>query len=491
MSTPSFIDRAEEREALAHFAARPRPALILIYGRRRVGKTFLLDYAFRDHRLFYYLATDATAALNRQELLRELARWSGQDLDPADYPTWRTVFRLLVDFATDSPFVVVLDEFQYLLNRPEDDIASQLVAIWDREARDHPLTLALSGSEIATMAHLADGSQPLYGRFDYRAHLLPFDYLDARAMMPARPRRDAAYFYGVLGGTPRYLAAVEPDEPLDTAITRVMVNPSGEVHLQVAQVITQESGIRDPAGYQSVLAAVAGGATQIHPIAERAGVDDRAAARILEVLEGLELVGRERNFAAPARAPYRYHIADHAVRFWFAFVDANRSRLARPDGARSVWQGQIAPYLDTYMGKVFEGMCQQAYRRHHTRWSLPDADAWTRWEGQDRNRRSIEIDLVARLDDGRILTGEVKWSSHPVDTGIHHDLTRDLEDLARSGQGWARDALDGPRLYYSAAGFTERFRHLATSGSNVYLVTLDDLYPETEAAHPADGRGHP
>jgi hypothetical protein len=98
------------------------------------------------------------------------------------------------------------------------------------------------------------------------------------------------------------------------------------VHLQVAQVITQESGIRDPDGYRSVLAAVAGGATQLHPIAERAGVDDRAAARILVVLEGLELVGRERNFAAPARAPYRYRIADHAVRFWYAFVDAKSRR---------------------------------------------------------------------------------------------------------------------------------------------------------------------
>jgi uncharacterized protein len=481
MSGAPFIDRAEERDALARLAARPRPALILVYGRRRVGKTFLLDHAFRDHRLFYYLATDATAALNRQELLRELALWSGRELDPTDYPTWRTVFRLLVDLATDSPLVVVLDEFQYLLNRPEDDVASQLVAVWDREVRDRPLTLALSGSEIATMARLADGSQPLYGRFDYRAHLLPFDYLDTRAMMPARPPRVAAYFYGVLGGTPRYLAAVEPDESLDTAVTRVMVNPSGEVHLQVAQVITQEGGIRDPAAYQSVLAAVASGATQLHPIAERAGVDDRAAARILEVLEGLELVGRERNFAAPARAPYRYHIADHAVRFWYAFVDANRSRLVRPGGARSVWEGQIAPSLDTYMGKVFEGVCQQAYRRHHRRWALPDADEWARWEGQDRNRRPIEIDLVARLDDGRILTGEIKWSSQPVDIGIHHALTRDLEDLGRSGQGWAHAALAGPRLYYSAAGFSERFRELAAREGDLYLVTLEDMYREIDA----------
>lgn len=489
VSFPSFIDRVEERVALARLAARARPALILVYGRRRVGKTFLLDHTFRDHRLFYYLATDATAALNRQELLHELALWSGETLDPADYPTWRTVFRLLLDLAAASPLVVVLDEFQYLLNRPEDDIASQLVAVWDREARDRSLTLALSGSEIATMAHLADGSQPLYGRFDYRVHLLPFDYLDAHAMLPGRPPRTAAYFYGVLGGTPRYLAAIEPDEAFDEAIMRVMVDPSGEVHLQVAQVITQESGIRDPAAYQSVLAAVASGATQLHAIADAAGVDGRATARILDVLESLELVERERNFAAPSRAPYRYRIADHAVRFWYAFVDANRSRLVRPGGARPVWEGRIAPSLDTYMGKVFEGMCRQAYRRHAARWHLADADEWTRWEGQDRNRRSIEIDIVARLDDGRLLTGEIKWSSAPVDIGIHADLTRDLEDLARSGQGWAHDALVGPRLYCSAAGFTEGFHRLAVREDNLHLVALDDLYAETEGTGGESTRG--
>jgi len=474
----SLIDRTEEFAALQGFATRGRPGLILVYGRRRVGKTYLLDHAFRDHRLFYFLATDATAALNRQELLRELALWSGRDLNPQDYPTWRTVFRLLVDFAAAAPLIVVLDEFQYLLNRPDDDLASQLVAIWDREVQAYPLVLALSGSEIATMAHLAEGSQPLYGRFDYRAHLLPFDYFDAAAMLPGRLSRETALFYGAFGGTPRYLAAVDPGESFADAARRLVVRPSGEVHLQVAQIITQESGIRDPAAYQSVLTAVAGGATQLHPIAERAGLDDRAAARVLDVLEGLELVGRERNFAAAAKAPYRYRITDYAVRFWFAFVDANRSRLVRVGGVEAVWGAQIAPFLDTYMGKVFEAMCRQAYHRHHARWELSDADTWARWEGQDRNRRSIELDIVARLDDGRVLTGEIKWSSQPVDVGIHHALTRDLEDLARSGQGWAHEAMTGPRFYVSAAGFTAPFQRLVEELEGVTLVTLADLYVE-------------
>jgi AAA+ ATPase superfamily predicted ATPase len=133
-----FVNREEELAALRALADRGSPALALVNGRRRVGKTYLLDHAWSGRRLFYFLAANSTAEMNRAELLRELAGWSGKTIDPLDYPTWRTVFRLFVDLADEGPLIVVLDEFQYLLNQV-DDIASQLVAVWDREVRGRPL----------------------------------------------------------------------------------------------------------------------------------------------------------------------------------------------------------------------------------------------------------------------------------------------------------------------------------------------------------------
>lgn len=469
-----FVNRTRELTQLRRVADRGAPALILVYGRRRVGKTYLLDYAWEGKRVFYFLATNATDELNRHELIRDLAQWSGRDLDPQEYPTWRTIFRLFVDLAGEAPLVIVLDEFQYLLNR-DDDIASQLVSVWDREVRGRPLTLALSGSEVALMEQLAAGSQPLFGRFALAMKLLPLDYYDARQMVPDRPVREAALLYGALGGLPRYLAAVEPGETLADTLTRVMLSPSGEVHLQIEHLIEQEPGIRDPAEYQAILAAVAGGATRINDIAQRVGLDDRTTRRALAVLEQLELLWRERNFAAPDRAPYRYRIADNAVRFWYRFVRTNRSRLATGNGAE-VWAQRVAPFLDTYMGKVFEMMCREAYGRYHQRWGLPGATTWARWEGRDRNRRPIELDIVARLDDGRLLTGEVKWSSQPVDDELHWQVRRALEDLSRSGQGWAHEALAGEQIYFSASGFSDDFRRTATRHDNIRLVTLDEMY---------------
>lgn len=478
-----FVDRARELQELRELADGRGPSLALVYGRRRVGKTYLLDHAWSGRRVLYYLAADATAGINRRELLEAFAALTGRGVEVEDHPTWRSVFRLLAGEAEREPLVVVLDEFQYLLGG-EEEIASQLVAVWDREVGDRPLTLVLCGSEVGTMEGLRSGGSPLYGRINWSARLRPFDYLDAAAMVPGRAWRECAYIYGIYGGTPRFLAALGEDGELAARTRGLMLSPRGEVHLQLATIIQQERGIREPGDYQAVLKAVANGRTETNEIAAAAGMQDRpyAVRRALELLENLHLLRRDRNFRASTRAPWRNRIADNALQFWYRFVHANRSRLERGE-VDAVWSNSVEPYLDDYMGwSVFEGMAAESYRRHHDAWGLPGAREWTRWEGQDRNRRSIEIDMVAELDDGRILTGEVKWSSAPADVDVHLELLRDLEDLAASGQGWAREALDAPRsaghLYVSAAGFTDHFRKRAAREGNIHLVDLAAMYGE-------------
>lgn len=478
---PSLVDRQVELGELRRLAAERRPVLALLYGRRRVGKTYLLDHTWRGHRHFYYLAADTTAELNRQELLRELRAQLGDsvDADPANHPSWRSIFRQFADLASDEPLVVVLDEFQYLIAK-EDDIVSQLVAVWDRELRNRPLMLVLCGSEVATMERLEAGNGPLYGRWNWAARLRPFDYFDAAAMVPGRPAREAAMAYGIFGGTPRFLATIRPNEALSDRVIESVLSPRGEVHLQLDRLIEQEKGIREPAEYRAILAAIAGGTTRLEDIAQVAGLGDRLhAVRRMAVLESLELIERERNFGAHEKAAWQYRIADPAVRFWYRFVQPNRSRL-ETGGVRQVWSKRVSPLLNDYMGKVFETMCRQAYLRHHEVWGLPGALEWSRWEGKDRNRRPIELDIVARLDDGRLLTGEIKWSSRPVDAKVHTDLLRDLQDLAAAGQAWANDALSptdsAGHVYFSAAGFTNTFHERANADPRIKLLDLGALY---------------
>lgn len=482
-----ITDREQELAELRDLADRQEPALCLLYGRRRVGKTFLLRHAWENRRSLYFLAADTTPAMNRRELVAEAGG------DPNDHPTWRSALRLLGELAEQAPLVVVLDEFQYLMGG-DDDIVSQLAAVWDGvvEARRLPLTLVLSGSAVSTMAELRGEGKgaPLHGRLAWAARLTPFDYRDAGRMVStdgARPPREQARIYGVFGGMPRYLAAVRPDEPLDSAVARAMLSPRGQVHLQIATLIEQERGIRDPADYRAVLAAVASGRTDTNEIAAAAGLGERpyVVRRALEILEALDLVRRDRSFDAAGNAPYRHRVADPAVRFWYRFVHPNRARLEM-ESAEAVWVDAVEPHLDGYMGPILEDIARQGYRRLHRQLGLPAAQHWASWAGTDRARRDIEIDIVARLADGRILTGEVKWSSRPTDETLHYVLERDLDDLARSGRRWAHQALDpqgsAGRLYVSAAGFTPRFRDLAAERSadddpsRIHLLSLEDLY---------------
>jgi uncharacterized protein len=463
---------------LRALADRHKPAIALLYGRRRVGKTYLLEHAWADRRVFYFVAADATPEINRHELIAELATWSGQDLDAAEYPTWRTVFRLLSDFANDRQLIAVLDEFQYLMDG-EDDIASQLVAVFDRELRERPLLLALSGSSVAIMESLLAGSQPLFGRAAWSAKIGPFDYRDAARMVPERSSREAAMIFGIFGGTPRYLAAIEPGEPLSETVTRTILSPRGEIYLQLEHIIEQEKGIRRTADYNSILRAIAGGAHLLNGIANNTGIAASNIRVALRTLEDLEYIYTERNFDAPLKAAYQYRLADNALAFWFRFVHANRSRL-QTGAVADVWQHHVEPYLNEYMGKVFERICRQAFQRYHADWGLPGATDWARWEGQDRNRRLIEIDAVARLDDKRILMGEIKWSSKPVGPAVYMDLIRDVQDLAASGYRWARESstLDHSAGYFfvSAAGFSPDMAHLLASTPALHGWTLDDLY---------------
>ncbi|HLY66334.1 MAG TPA: ATP-binding protein [Chloroflexota bacterium] len=478
-----LIDRELEAEELGHIAASRKPQLVLLYGRRRIGKTFLLDHIWTRDQAFYFLAADTTGQLNRQDLLRELSAWSGRSLRLEDFPTWRTVFRQLVEIARERPLVVILDEFQYLLG-DEDDPASQLNAVWDREVRGAPITFVLCGSAVSTMEALNGAKAPLYGRITWAGQLRAFDYFDAATMVrtTARSSRELATLYGVFGGVPRYLAAVEAKDSLRSAVIRGILSPRGEVHLQLLTIIEQERGIRTPAEYRAVLSAIAKGNTLLNDIALAAGMAgrQREVRRILEVLQQLELIYGERNFAAYRTAPYRFRIADNALRFWYRFVEPNRSRLVRSAPAE-VWSSLIRPYLNDYMGPLFETICRQGYLRFYQAWQLPlPVGEIGRWEGLDRQRQSVELDFVARVEGNRMLTGEIKWRTQAMAAREHYGVLDKLSRLAQSGHGWAADALSPNRsagyIHFCAGGFGSDLLALAQSDSRIHLISLQELF---------------
>lgn len=482
----SLIDREREIARLRELAADGKRNIALLYGRRRVGKTFLLTRAWAEGTpVLYFTASATSPEFNRRALLREAEEWSGEGLPPEDHPTWRTVFRAIFELLPARDAVVVLDEFQYLATSDAGmrQLASELNAVWEgRMHRTGGLLLVLSGSAVHTLRSLEAGGAPLFGRIDWRHNLDPFDALDAARMVPAYGPADRVRTYAAFGGTPKYLDAVDDSRPLEANIIDLLLAPDGKVRIQVESALEQEEGLRDVAAYRAILAAVGLKRREQGEIAASLGREsDGNLKRMLKELVRLGHLEEERNFDAPLNQAIRYRLADPAQRFYYGLVLPNESGIALA-GARTVWREKIArgawkPYVGQ---EVFEDVVRQAYLRHREPRGLPAVETWERWQGRDRDRAALEIDVVARLLDGRMLTGSVKFRKRAASARTLLDHVHALERLARSGHDWAREALEprAPFLFVSAGGFRASFDEVrADQGKREVITwTLEDLY---------------
>ncbi len=476
-----LIDRDVEIRELRALADVGEPRLALLTGRRRVGKTYLLRAAWDEHVAFFFTAARTSPELNRRQLLVDLARWSGERIEPDDHPTWRSVFRLLLDLRVPEPLVVVIDEFQYLADdeRGLAIVASELNAAWEQRRPPRSFLLVLAGSVVHTMEALAGGGAPLYGRFHWHHRLEPFDYWHAAAMAPFDVLRERVEAYATFGGTPRYLAAVDPTAAFAENVARLSLSPRGEVRNLVETSLDQEDGLREVAKYRAIVRAVATGQTRRNEIAQRTGLaNDTGLRDKIARLVDLGYLAPRANVDDHANAAVTYAVADPAVRFHQRFVEPNLARLEREDPLE-FWATHVEPRFAAFVGTEFERIATQGFERLRRPRGYPLVERWGRWEGRDRNRAPLEIDIVAPLVDGRVMTGAVKWNVEPIGVDVHFHHLSMLERAADAGRSWAHAARapDALLLYVAAGGFEAGFIEVAgRDGRTVIALTLDDLF---------------
>ena len=482
-----LVDRLEAIERLRSLEDSGTPKLALIYGRRRVGKTYLLTRLWPREQAFYFVASATGAEINRRTLVAEAAVWGGTDLEPDDYPTWRAVFRAVLELRPTEDIVVVIDEFQYLSDGSSGlaEVASELNAVWEHlEARrGGGVLLVLSGSAVQTLASLVSGGSPLYGRLNWVHQMEPFDYFHAGEMVSGYEPVDRIRTYAAFGGMPRYLATVESDRSVEDNIISHLLSPSGEVRLQLETVLAQEEGLRDVAAYQGILTAVANGGKNGRlsrsEIASTLNIqNDRALRLKLERLEDeLGLIEPAGNYGERTR---RYRVVDPALRFYYGLVLPNASAIDAVGAAR-VWSERLADQVfPTYVGLIAERVVVQASRRWQ---DVPAVAQWRSWEGADRDRVNREVDLVGDCLDGRIVTGSVRARGRPMRPADLRAHIEHLTAIGYSGRGWAREALEpgSPMLFFSSRGFTDEFRDavaLEAERRPVYLKSIEDLWPD-------------
>ena len=483
-----LIDRVAEQAQLRSLLSKGTPQLALLCGRRRVGKTFLLNNVWAREQVFYFTAAETTAEQNRATLVRELGLWLRSDLHVEDYPSWRLIFRLLLETLRPHPLVIVLDEFQYLGSDTNElaRVASELNAAWEQYRGDRSLVLVLAGSAVSTLESLNTGRAALYGRFNWTGKLAPFDYRDAAEMTPYANPRDRLRTYAAFGGTPRYLATVDPSRSPEENIAELILAPRGEVRMLIETALVQERGLRELSKYQAVMRAIGVGNTTMSRLKNAAGLQadsDTAVRAIVERLLELGYLRAERNIGATNTSPFRYRIDDPAFAFYYHFVTPLAATLER-NSPHDVWAQRIGSDFDAYAGHVFERVAEQAHRRLWKRAGLPMAIEWGRWEGRDRNGEPLEMDIVAPLADGLTMTGGIKWNASPLPAKWHTHHMDMLTRLAASGVKWAHTAIsvESPLLWVAAGGFSTAFEQvIRKTRAHVVLWDIADLFRHADS----------
>lgn len=397
-----MVDRERERQQLLD-AAQTAPSLIIVIGRRRVGKSFLLERAFAGDRVIS-LQGDEQDENHQLELF---AAETGRVLlgsDALRFGTWDAALSFLGEQARTAPLTVILDEFQWLkYAQPAlDSIIQRHWDRWDHEAL--PVTLVLAGSALTLMEQLLERGAPLFGRATARPRLEPLDYRDAAGFATEKTPEALLRRWAVLGGTPQYQVWAG-DGPLEDVITSRILSKDAALYDEPRHLLREGEGIRDPGTYFSILRAIANGATQHNEIAQQAKATSASLAPKLARLEDLGYIERRYPLTPDGREQRPgYHIEDPFFRFWFRYVAGNRSRLERHRVAEV--SAEIRTDMDNTMGWAFERCCRRwaaVYADEEITGAPRQIGSWWSRDGQ------TEIDVVGISRHRYALLGSCKW----------------------------------------------------------------------------------
>lgn len=486
MEKPSgMFDRNFEWSELTRFVTYPgrEATLGVISGRRRQGKTFLLDALTRAAGSFMFTATETTQDDALRQFGVALATHVGEPT-PFRFVDWDEAVARLMLIATDGPTPVVIDEFPFLA-KASPALPSIIQRALDPTAQhsNTPVRLLLCGSALSFMGRLLAGDAPLRGRAGLELIVPTLDFRLAAEFWDIDDPGTAVRVHSIVGGTPAYRREfTQGDTPagpgdFDAWVTRAVLNPARPLFREARYLLAEETELRDIALYHSVLAAIANGNSTRGGIADYLRRKSTDLAHPLSVLENVGMITHETDAFRRNRSAYR--IAEPLVSFYHAVMRPVWGDLERPGRAPVVWQRLRHIFLSTIVGPHFEGICRdwaRWYADSDTHGGQPDRVATgTVSDPAAKKRHEIDVVVLGRdaADRKTVLAiGEAKWNE-TMDIG-HIRRLEHIRNLLR-----ARDnshAQNTRLICFSGAGFTDELRRSAAHDPSIQLVDLDRLY---------------
>lgn len=461
-----FYCREEELRTMNNRYKKDRFECVVIYGRRRVGKTALINEFCKGKPTVYFSALNASSQENLEALSKAI--YTCQNPDSTSTPTYRSyedALEAITGMAMEKRLVFVIDEYPYLA-KAEKSISSRLQHIIDHSWQDSRIYLILCGSSMSFMEYQVLGYEsPLYGRRTAQFKIQALTYREITEFHPELKAADQALLYGVTGGIPHYINKLDVENNLDEALLDNLFSTSSYLFEEPENLLKQE--LREPAIYNSVISAIAAGASRSNEISTKVGLESGVCAKYLKVLLDLGILKKETPITEKSGKKTIYVIDDNFFRFWYRFVPRNMSVISA-GRMRLIYEQAVKRFYPDYMGLVFEKMCQEYLLRYAKDLPILLSNVGQWWGTDSKTRREVQIDIVgAPVDGNEYLIGSCKYRNEKI--GIE-----ELELLRRYAAVFRQNGIFHYYIF-SKGGFTPTLLEAEMQGE-VTLFTLGDLY---------------
>lgn len=439
---------------------------VIIYGRRRVGKTALINEFCKDKPTIFFSALNTTGKENLGALSKSIMSFERSDAESApEFTSYDAALEELTALSKEKRVVFVIDEYPYLA-KAKPAISAMLQHVIDHKWSDSKMYLILCGSSMSFMENQVLGKEsPLYGRRTAQFKIQPLDYKETAVFHPELSNEDNALIYGITGGVPHYINKLDVRGSVDEALLENLFDRSGYLYEEPANLLKQE--LREPAIYNAIIKAIAEGASKLNDIKTKVGEENAVVSKYLKTLIELGIVKKEIPVSERPGKKTIYLLSDNFFRFWYRFVPVNASAIDSGRIAKT-YSHAVKQYFSDYMGLIFEKMCRDylLFYAEDLPIELNEIGQW--WGTDSKTKKQVQIDIVGTpAQEKEYMIGSCKYRNEKIG----------LDELERL-RDYASAFGKGSNYYYyifSKGGFTEGLLQAQGRGE-VRLFTLDDIY---------------
>ncbi|MBN4056656.1 ATP-binding protein [bacterium AH-315-K05] len=442
-----FIGRKYELRKLEEYYSSEKFEFIVMYGRRRVGKTTLINKFMIDKKKMYVVGEEFNEKIILENFTKAVVECFELPKSMPNFTNYSDLFEFIIDQAGNERLVIVLDEFQYIATASKGFL-SFLQNMIDQKLLNSRIFLIVCGSSVSFMENeVLAYKSPLFGRRTAQFEISPFGFYEATMFFDNYSAEEKVKLYSILGGTPQYLIKFDRALTIEQNLKKNFFDKTSYLFDEAKNILRQE--LREVGIYNSIIQAIANGYTKINEIATKIGEERDKVSKYIKVLKEIKIVKREIPLGEKTNTKKSYYkISDNYFSFYYRFVCKNLN-LIEQNKIDYLYENEVKPFVNDYVGHVFEEICKEYLLKENNKTEKPflivNLGKW--WGNNKKERRQEEIDIVA-TNKNKYILAECKWRNEKMKLSVYKDLLRKSKLITS-------DTDDVYYYFFSKSGFEE------------------------------------